>query len=120
MGCFFAWEYGFPPTEPPVIYYDNIGATYLCANHVFHSRMKHVAMDYQIIRDLVQSGYLRVTHVYSADQFVVTLTKPLSRAKFMPMCQYWTLLPRSILKERIEIVKICQRYTVVPIIFFVI
>ncbi|RVW39413.1 Retrovirus-related Pol polyprotein from transposon RE1 [Vitis vinifera] len=29
------------PTSP-VIYCDNVGATYLCSNSVFHSRMKHI------------------------------------------------------------------------------
>ncbi|CAA7051447.1 unnamed protein product, partial [Microthlaspi erraticum] len=33
----------------PVIYCDNAGATYLCANPVFHSRMKHLALDYHFI-----------------------------------------------------------------------
>ncbi|KAL1214822.1 Retrovirus-related Pol polyprotein from transposon RE1 [Cardamine amara subsp. amara] len=79
-------ELGFSPSTPPVIYCDNIGATYFCANPVFHSRMKHVAVDYHVIRQIVQSGLLRVRHVASADQLVDTLTKLLSRAKFTPMC----------------------------------
>ncbi|CAA7051295.1 unnamed protein product [Microthlaspi erraticum] len=33
-------------TNDPVVYCDNVGATYLCANPVFHSRMKHLALDY--------------------------------------------------------------------------
>lgn len=39
-------ELGIPLTGTPTIYCDNLGATYLCANPVFHSRMKHVALDY--------------------------------------------------------------------------
>ncbi|XP_013617835.1 PREDICTED: uncharacterized mitochondrial protein AtMg00810-like [Brassica oleracea var. oleracea] len=34
-------ELGYKPPAVPVVYCDNIGATYLCANPVFHSRMKH-------------------------------------------------------------------------------
>ena len=30
--------------SPPTIYYDNISAIYVCANSVFHSRMKHIAI----------------------------------------------------------------------------
>ena len=48
---------------PPIIYCDNVGATYLYSNPVFHSRMKHVAIDYHFIRDQVQLGVLRVNHV---------------------------------------------------------
>lgn len=65
----------------PVIYSDNIGATYLCANPVFHSRMKHIAIDYHFVRDLVQKSTLRVSHVSSSDQLADALTKPLSRTR---------------------------------------
>lgn len=34
---------------PPVVYSDIVGVTFLCANPVFHSRMKHVAIDYHFI-----------------------------------------------------------------------
>lgn len=57
-----------PLPTPPVVYCDNIGATYFCTNPVFHSHMKHVAIDYHSIRDQVQSRALRVTHVSSTDQ----------------------------------------------------
>ena len=58
---------GVKLSTTPAIYCDNIGATYLCANPIFHSRMKHVAVDYHFICGLVQSGFLRVTHVSVAD-----------------------------------------------------
>lgn len=66
----------------PVIYCDNVGATYLSANPVFHSRMKHIALDYHFVRGHIQSGSLRISHVSAKDQFVDALTKPLSRASF--------------------------------------
>ncbi|KAG7543090.1 Ribonuclease H-like superfamily [Arabidopsis thaliana x Arabidopsis arenosa] len=43
--CNLLYEMGVCLPLAPVIYCDNIGATYLCANPVFHSRMKHVALD---------------------------------------------------------------------------
>lgn len=43
------YELGTSIAYPPVIYFDNVGATYFCANPVFHSRMKHVATDYHFI-----------------------------------------------------------------------
>lgn len=66
----------------PVIYCDNIRATQLSSNPVFHSRMKHVAIDYHFLRDQVQTGVLRVAHVSSADQLADLLTKPLPRSQF--------------------------------------
>ena len=75
---FILTELCVKPVSQPVIYCDNVGATYLCANPVFHSRMKHVALDYHFIRELVQSGFLRVSHVSSKDQLAESLTKPVT------------------------------------------
>lgn len=52
------------PTRP-VIYCDNIGTTQLFSNPIFHSRMKHVAIDFHFIRDQVENGALRVSDVSS-------------------------------------------------------
>ena len=70
---------------PPIIYCDNVGAIYLYSNPVFHSRMKHVAIDYHFIRDQIQLGVLRVTHVSSADQLVDALTQPLPQSRFQEL-----------------------------------
>ncbi|KAJ9547961.1 hypothetical protein OSB04_020504 [Centaurea solstitialis] len=70
-------ELGVGSLTTPVVYCDNNGATKLSSNPVFHSRMKHVAVDYHFIRDQVQSGLLRVSQVSSADQLADLLTKPL-------------------------------------------
>lgn len=69
-------------TTQPAIYCDNIGATYLAANPVFHSRMKHIALDYHFVRQFVQSGQVRVSHISSMDQLADALTKPLPSARF--------------------------------------
>ena len=65
-----------------MIYCDNVGATYLCANPIFHSRMRHIALDYHFIRNQIQAGILRVTHVSTRDQLADTFTKPLARSRF--------------------------------------
>ncbi|KAL5820074.1 hypothetical protein ACOSQ4_023916 [Xanthoceras sorbifolium] len=67
---------------PPVIYCDNAGATYVCANPIFHSRMKHVAIDFFFVRDQVARQQLRVAHVNTKDQLADSLTKALSRKHF--------------------------------------
>ena len=72
--------------SPPIIYCDNVGATYLCANPVFHSRMKHIALDYHFTRNMIQAGKLRVAHVSTRDQLADTLTKPLPRNQFQITC----------------------------------
>lgn len=77
-----AGELGISLTGTPTIFCDNIGATHLSANPVFHSRMKHIALDYHFVRELVQAGILRVSHISSADQLADALTKPLPRTRF--------------------------------------
>jgi hypothetical protein len=59
-----------------------VGATYLYANPVFHSRMKHIVIDFYFVRDHVSKGLLRVSHVSTTDQLVDALTKPLSHQRF--------------------------------------
>lgn len=65
--------------SPPTIYCDNVSATYLCANPVFHSRMKHVAIDFHFVHDQVSNNKLCVAHVHTVYQLVDSLTKPHAR-----------------------------------------
>ena len=49
-------ELGVQLTASPVIYCDNLSATHLSANPVFHSKMKHLAIAFHFIREQVQGG----------------------------------------------------------------
>jgi hypothetical protein len=75
-------ELGHTPTTTPIIYCDNLGATHLSANPVFHSRMKHIALAYHFVRENVQHGKFRVSFVSTNDQLADILTKPLLRPRF--------------------------------------
>ncbi|KAD4981990.1 hypothetical protein E3N88_18661 [Mikania micrantha] len=75
-------ELGLSMPKSPTLFCDNAGATYLCANPVYHSRMKHVALDYHFVREKVVGGELQVQHIHSADQLADVLTKPLGRGPF--------------------------------------
>ncbi|GKV40982.1 hypothetical protein SLEP1_g48566 [Rubroshorea leprosula] len=79
-------ELGIHVDAPPVLYCDNVGATYLSSNLVMHSRMKHIAIDLHFICDLVDKKILRVSHIASADQLADGLTKPLSSSRFALLC----------------------------------
>ena len=61
----------------PTLFSDNLDATYLFANVVFHSRMKHLAIDYHFVRDLVQLYEFYVVHISADDQLADVLIKPL-------------------------------------------
>lgn len=65
-------------TSQPVLYCDNLGATFLSVNPVFDSKMKHLALAFYFIREHAQAGTLKVVHVPTGDQLADFLTKPLT------------------------------------------
>ncbi|CAL8170379.1 unnamed protein product [Prunus armeniaca] len=75
-----------PLHVPPLIHCDNISAIALSSNPVFHSRMKHLQIDYHFVRERVIRGDLLVQHVSSAEQFADILTKGLSIPLFQHHC----------------------------------
>ncbi|GKV48157.1 hypothetical protein SLEP1_g54985 [Rubroshorea leprosula] len=83
--CNLLHELGVYQSTPPVLYCDNLGATYLSRNPVMHSRMKHIAVDLHFVRDLVDQKILRVSHISSKDQLADGLTKPLSSNRFISL-----------------------------------
>ena len=66
----------------PLLWCDNLSATYLTANPVLHSRTKHMKIDFHFIRDLVQKKELWVQYISSHDQLENILTKPLLKDLF--------------------------------------
>lgn len=84
--CSLLTGLGIQLQQAPVIYCDNVGETYMCANPVFHTRMKHIELDYHYILETIQSGALRVTHILTRDQLADALTKPFSRIQFHTDC----------------------------------
>jgi hypothetical protein len=69
--------------SPPVarLWCDNIGATYLSANPVFHARTKHIEIDYHFVRERVAQKLLHVRLIGTGDQVADGLTKPLTVRK---------------------------------------
>ncbi|CAH9118192.1 unnamed protein product [Cuscuta europaea] len=76
-------ELRYPLLSPPLLLCDNKGATTSSVNLVFHSRMKHVAIDFHFVRQRVQRGLLEVHHIPSSAQIADSLTKPLPRHSFI-------------------------------------
>ncbi|KAJ9566905.1 hypothetical protein OSB04_002871 [Centaurea solstitialis] len=69
-------------SKAPTLWCDNLGATYLTANHVFHARTKHVEVDYNFVREQVTQGNLNVKFISTDDQIADIFTKPLPSQKF--------------------------------------
>ncbi|KAD2392953.1 hypothetical protein E3N88_39930 [Mikania micrantha] len=69
-------------SKAPTLWCDNLGATYLSANPVFHARTKHVEVDYHFVREQVTKGNLHVKFISTDDQIPDIFTKPLSSQRF--------------------------------------
>ena len=61
---------------------DNQRAIALANNPVFHSRTKHIDIQYHYIRDEISAGRIKLTYVSTEDMVADGLTKPLSHIKF--------------------------------------
>ena len=60
---------------------DNISATYLSANPVFHARTKHIEVDYHFVRERVANKLLDICFIPTGDQVADGFTKALSWKK---------------------------------------
>lgn len=75
-------ELGYSKTPPPILWCDNLGATYLTVNPIFHARTKHIEIDYHFVRERVAANRLKVRFISTKDQLADIFTKGLSSHRF--------------------------------------
>jgi histone deacetylase 1/2 len=70
-------ELGVKLKQKPSLWCDNLGATYLYVNLLFHARTKHIEIDFHFVRERVAKNQLVIRFVSSKDQVADGFTKAL-------------------------------------------
>lgn len=73
------------PTRSPILFCNNIGATYLTANPNFHAWTKHIELNFHLVWDGVTARLLDVQFIASHDQLADGLMKPFLMIRFTRM-----------------------------------
>jgi hypothetical protein len=68
--------------QPPVLCCDNIRATYLSPNPVFHARMNHVKVDFHFVREHISHKQLQIEFISFKEQLANIFIKHLPLALY--------------------------------------
>ena len=74
-------ELGYPQQYPTTIKGDNDGSIAMAKNQQFHSRSKHIAIQWHWVRDLVEQKIVEIETCRDPQQTADVLTKALPRPK---------------------------------------
>ncbi|KAJ8774325.1 hypothetical protein K2173_011197 [Erythroxylum novogranatense] len=70
-------------SQPPLLFCDNLSATYLTNTPIFHSRSRHLEIDFHFVRDKCAQKELQVRYISTTDQLADGFTKPLPKTRFL-------------------------------------
>jgi hypothetical protein len=89
-------ELGQLSTTMPVLWCDNLGATFLAANPVFHARTKHIELDFHFVREKLADKKLDVRFLCFDDQIADVFTKSLAKTRFHTLTVKLTVLEKPL------------------------
>ena len=72
-------ELGWSSIEPATIYSDSQGALHLSSNANYSTSSKHLAIRFFYLKDMIQTGQLKINHVKSGLQLADVFTKACSK-----------------------------------------
>ena len=80
--CSLLSELGASVSTCPVLWCDNIWATYLSSYLVFHACTKQIEIDFHFVRAMVAVKFVTIWFLSRKDQLADIFTKPLSFSRF--------------------------------------
>ena len=73
----------FPEMPPTIVYQDNTAAIALSTGAPKHKRSKHFGIEFDMFKEYVQLGEMKIEHKQTDDLTADLLTKPLAVEKFV-------------------------------------
>jgi hypothetical protein len=73
---------GYVPTQNLTLWCDNLEATFLASNPIFHTRTKHIELDFHFVREKITAKQLAIRFICSAYQIGDIFTKSLAKTRF--------------------------------------
>ena len=66
-----------------IVYCDSQSALHIARNPAFHSRTKHIGVQYHFVREVVEEGSVDMQKIHTKDNLADVMTKPINADKFI-------------------------------------
>jgi len=65
-----------------VMYCDSQSVLYIARNPIFHSRTKHIGVQYYFVRKAIKEESVDILKIHTKDNLIDVMTKPINANKF--------------------------------------